>query len=82
VNSEEKRAARKVRAAARRGIMTVEVVPLGEPKPSPYADSTPDERLAAATRLFEHHQALRGAQPSLPRSDWPGETFIIGEGLE
>jgi hypothetical protein len=82
VNSEEKRAARNGRAAARRGIMTVEVVPLGEPKPSPYANSTPLERLAAAVRLIEHHQALRGAQPPPPRSEWPGETFIIGEGLE
>jgi hypothetical protein len=82
VNSEEKRAARKVRATARRGIMTVEVVSLGERKPSPYADHTPEERLAAAARLIEHHQALRGAQPTPPRSEWPGETFIIGEGLE
>ena len=82
MNSEEQRAARKLRAAARRGTMTVEVVPLGEPKPSPYADSTPEERLAAAVRLIEHHQALRGNPPKLPRSEWPGETFIIGEELE
>jgi hypothetical protein len=59
--------------------MTVEVVPLGKPKPSPYADSTPEERLAAAVRLIEHQQALRGSLPKLPRSEWPGETFIIGD---
>jgi hypothetical protein len=62
--------------------MTVEVVPLGKPKPSPYAESTPEERLAAAFRLIERHQALRGNQPKLPRAAWPGETFIIGEELE
>ncbi len=56
--------------------MTVEVVPLGERKPSPYADSTEDERLAAAVRLIEHHQALRGGDSTLPRSEWPGETFV------
>jgi len=59
--------------------MTVEVVPPGTPKHSPYADSTPDERLAAAVRLIAHHQALRGAQPTLPRSEWPGEAFVIGK---
>jgi hypothetical protein len=58
--------------------MTVEIVPLGQPKPSPYADSTPEERLAAATRLIEHHRALRGAPELPPRSEWPGEVFVIG----
>lgn len=61
--------------------MTVEVVALGERKPSPYANSTPEERLAAAVRLIEHHQALRGAHRTLPRSAWPGETFVIGAEL-
>jgi hypothetical protein len=55
--------------------MTVEVVTLGQRKGSPYADSTPEERLAAAVRLIEHHQALRGGYSTLPRSAWPGETF-------
>jgi len=55
--------------------MTVEVVTLGQPKGSPYADVTPEERLAAAVRLIEHHQALRGESSTLPRSAWPGETF-------
>jgi hypothetical protein len=55
--------------------MTVEVARPGEPKPSPYAHSSADERLRAAVRLIEHHQALRGARPSLPRAEWPGETF-------
>lgn len=82
MSADEKRAARQVRAAARRDIMTVEVVPLNEPKPLPYADSSPDERLAAAVRLIEHQQALRGAQPTLPRSAWPGEAFVIGDGIE
>jgi hypothetical protein len=57
--------------------MTVEVVSLGKPKPPPYAKSTPEERLAAAVRLIEHHQALRGVRPALPRSKWPGETFVV-----
>jgi hypothetical protein len=67
--------ARKARATSRRARMTVEVVTLGQPKGSPYADSTPEERLAAAIRLIEHHQALRGGYSALPRSEWPGETF-------
>jgi hypothetical protein len=58
--------------------MTIEVVPLGQRKPSPYADSTADERLAAAVRLIEHHQALRGGYATVPRSEWPGETFVAG----
>jgi hypothetical protein len=58
--------------------MTVEVVPLGQRKPSPYAESTPEERLAAAVRLIEYHQALRGGYSTLPRSEWPGETFKAG----
>ncbi len=58
--------------------MTVEVVPLGRLKPSPYADSTPEERLAAAVRLIEHHQALRGGYSTAPRSEWPGETYVAG----
>jgi hypothetical protein len=69
--------ARKARAAARRASMTVEVVALGQRKPAPYADSTPDERLAAAVRLIEHHQALRGGYSTVPRSAWPGQTFRI-----
>jgi hypothetical protein len=73
--------ARKARAAARRARMTVEVVATGQRKPSPYADSTPDERLAAAVRLIEHHQALRGGQAKLPRSEWPGEILVAGEEL-
>lgn len=73
--------ARKARAAARRLRMTVEVVALGQRKPSPYADSSPEERLAAAVRLMEHHEALRGGRPTLPRSAWPGETFVVGEEL-
>jgi len=70
--------ARKLRAAARRARMTIEVVTLGERKPSPYAASTPDERLAAAVRLIEYHQSLRGGFSSIPRSEWPGETFVLG----
>jgi hypothetical protein len=56
--------------------MTVEIVHLGDPKPSPYAESTADERLAAAVRLIEHHEALRGGRVTLPRSEWPGEVFV------
>jgi len=78
VDFEDKRAARAARAAARRPNMTIEVVSLGEPKPSPYVDSTPEARLAAAVRLIEHHQALRGRYASLPRSEWPGEIFVVG----
>jgi hypothetical protein len=58
--------------------MTVEVVPLGQTKPSPYAESTADERLAAAVRLIGYHQALRGRHPAVPRAEWPGETFVCG----
>jgi hypothetical protein len=61
--------------------MTVEVVPLGQPKPSPYASSTAEERVAAAVRLIEHHQELRGRRPPLARSEWPGETFVAGAEL-
>jgi hypothetical protein len=61
--------------------MTIELVSLGERKPSPYADSTAEERLAAAVRLIEHHQALRGVRSTLPRSAWPGETFVVGSEL-
>ncbi|RYZ02588.1 MAG: hypothetical protein EOO73_31055 [Myxococcales bacterium] len=75
---EEERAARLARAAVRRATMTIEVVSLGERKPSPYAHCTPDERLAAAVRLIEHHEALRGARVPLPRAAWPGEKFVIG----
>jgi hypothetical protein len=53
--------------------MTVEVVALGQPKPPPYASATPEERLAAAVRLIEHHVALRGGVAKTPRSQWPGE---------
>jgi hypothetical protein len=73
--------ARKARAAARQALMTVEVVALGDPKPSPYAHSTPEERLAAAVRLIDYHQALRGGYSTLPRSEWPGETVVAGESL-
>jgi hypothetical protein len=43
--------------------------------------STPEERLAAAVRLIEHHQALRGGFSKIPRSAWPGEVVIAGEEL-
>ena len=75
---DEKRVARVARAAARRAIMTLEVVQLGQRKPSPYADSTPEERLAAAVRLIDYHQGLRGGCSPIPRSEWPGETFVAG----
>ncbi len=63
--------------------MSIEVVPLGQPKPLPYANSSPEERLEAAVLLIQHHQALRELQPALPRStlprsEWPGEIFIHG----
>lgn len=79
--AEVRNAARKARATARRARMTVELVAIGERKPSPYANSTPEERLAAAIRLMEHHQALRGGYATLPRSAWPGETFVAGHEL-
>jgi hypothetical protein len=71
--------ARKARAAARAALMTVEVVALGQRKPSPYARCTPDERLAAAVRLIDYHQALRGGYSRLPRATWPGEAVIASE---
>jgi hypothetical protein len=73
--------ARKARAAARRARMTVEVVAIGQRKPSPYAHSTPEERLAAAVRLIDHHQTLRGGYSSLPRAVWPGEILVTGADL-
>jgi hypothetical protein len=76
VTSNEAREARKARAAARKSRMTVEVVSLGQHKPSPYAASAPEERLAAAVRLIAHHQALRGGHQAVARSEWPGETFV------
>lgn len=74
--ADTRKAERKLRAAARSARMTVEVVALGQRKPPVYAESTPEERLAAATRLIEHHQALRGGFSTLPRSEWPGEVVI------
>jgi hypothetical protein len=79
VDADEKRAARRARAEARRTSMTVEVASLGQPKPPPYATYSPIERLAAATRLIAYHQAIRGAGVSLARADWPGETFLISD---
>lgn len=76
MSDDEERAARKARAEARKARMTIEVVKLGEPKPPPYAESSIEDRLNAAIRLIEHHQALRGAPVRLPRSEWPGETFV------
>ena len=73
--------ARKDRAAARAALMTLEVVALGQRKPSPYADSTPDERLAAAVRLIEYHQALRGGYSVIPRAAWPGEAVTASDNL-
>lgn len=58
--------------------MTVEVVALGTPERPSYVDSTPQERLAAAVRLIGYHQSLRGHTVRLPRSEWPGEKFVIG----
>lgn len=78
-DTDARNAERKQRAVVRAGQMTVEVVALGQRKPSPYAFSTPDERLAAAVRLIEHHQALRGGFSMLPRSAWPGEIVVAGE---
>jgi len=75
-DAETRNAERKLRAAARTGRMTIEVVKLGDRKPSPYASSTPEERLAAAVRLIEHHQALRGGFVKIPRSEWPGEVIL------
>ena len=54
---EARKAERKLRAAARAQRMTIDIVALGQHKPSPYASATPEERLAAAVRLIEHHQA-------------------------
>jgi hypothetical protein len=79
--AEARNAERKLRAAARTGRMTVEVVALGDAKPPPYEFSTPEERLAAAVRLIEHHQALRGGFSKIPRSAWPGEVVVAGEEL-
>ena len=79
---EDDRAARNARAAERRTRMTIEVVPFGQRKPPPYATSSAEERLAAAVRLIDHHQTLRGGYSKLPRSEWPGETFSWGEHIE
>lgn len=59
--------------------MTVEVVPLGSAKPPPYAHCSPAERIAAAVRLIDYHQALRGVDASAhpPRSEWPGEKYVV-----
>jgi hypothetical protein len=78
VSAEEERAARRARAAARQAVMTVEVVALGTPERPAYADCTPEERLAAAVRLINYQQALRGRPTPLPRAEWPGEKFVIG----
>lgn len=77
--ADARNAERKLRAAARAEHMTVEVVALGQLKPSPYESSSPEERLAAAVRLIEYHQALRGGFSKIPRSEWPGEVVRAGE---
>jgi hypothetical protein len=76
VTDESEKEARLARAQARAARLTMEVVPLGTPKPSPYAHASPEERLAAATRLIGFHAALQNRTSSpLPRSAWPGEAF-------
>jgi hypothetical protein len=80
-DAESRNAERKQRAAARAARMTVEIVALGDSKPSPYASSMPEERLAAAVQLIEHHQALRGGFSKIPRSAWPGVVVRAGEEL-
>lgn len=79
MSGDDERAARAQRAAARRLHMTVEVVALGTDEPPPYAHSSPAERIAAAVRLIAHHQALRGEGASArpPRSEWPGEKYVV-----
>jgi hypothetical protein len=79
--AEVRNAERKLRAAAWAGRMTVEVVARGDSKPSPYEFITPEERLAAAVRLIEDHQALRGGFSRIARRAWPREVVIAGEGL-
>ena len=49
----------------------------GTPKDPPYANSSVEERIAAAVRLIGYHEELRGMRPALPRSEWPGETFSL-----
>ncbi|MCL2824231.1 MAG: hypothetical protein FWD57_09590 [Polyangiaceae bacterium] len=78
MSPDEERAAREARSAQRRKRMTVEMVTLGQRKPGPYADSTPEERISAAVHLIEHHRDLCGRYSTLPRSAWPGETFVAG----
>jgi hypothetical protein len=71
--------ARQDRAAAQAALMTAEVVALGQAKAIAYADTTPDERLAAAVRLIDYHRALRGGYSALPRAAWPGEAVRASE---
>ena len=71
--------ARAERARRRRDLLVGEVAPLGTPKPLPYATSSPEERLAAATRLIFYHMQIRG-DARVPRAEWPGETFKCGPG--
>ena len=58
--------------------MSGQLIAPGTPKDPPYANSTVDERIAAAVRLIGYHEELRGGRSELPRSEWPGETFSTG----
>ncbi|HSC86483.1 MAG TPA: hypothetical protein VLC09_04405 [Polyangiaceae bacterium] len=71
---------REARAERRRSTYSGQVVRLGDPKPALYDQKTLLERLALQTSLVLRQAALSGHPPrKLPRAEWPGEVFDIGE---
>jgi hypothetical protein len=71
---------REKRALERRASYPGSVVKAGEDKPALYSELTLLERLAHLTQLVEQQARMSGTDhPNIPRSQWPGEIFRIGE---
>lgn len=76
----DREAERRARAEMRRRSYPGQVVASGTPKPALYDALGPLQRLAHLTALCRRQAELSGtAERSLPRSQWPGQVFRIGE---
>jgi hypothetical protein len=71
---------REKRARERRANYPGTVIEAGEDKPALYSDLTLLERLAHQTALVESQAKMSSMElPKIPRSEWPGEIFRLGE---